>query len=67
MITSHLGRLLADRGLNSKDLNEDTHVSNADIRKLLDGSAHSIEFDVLEAICDYLKCEVGEVLEHSKP
>lgn len=67
MIISNLGRLLSDRGLTAKDLNEDTHLSNASIRKLLDGSAHLIEFDVLEAICDYLNCSVGDVLEHSSP
>ena len=67
MIISNLDRLLSDRGLTSKDLNDDTHVSNASIRRLLDGSAHSIEFDVLEALCDYLECNVGDILEHSKP
>lgn len=67
MITSNLGRLLSERNLTHEDLNEDTHVSNASIRKLLDGSAHSIEFDVLEAICDYLDCGVGDLLEHSTP
>ena len=67
MINCNLKNLLDARKLTSTDLNEDTHITKATIRRLLDGSAHAIDFGVLEAICNYLDCSVGEVLEHSNP
>lgn len=67
MIICHLEKLLTARNLKPADLNDDTNITKGTIRRLLDGSAHAIEFDVLEAICDYLKCSVGDLLEHSDP
>lgn len=67
MIKCNLQKILASRALSHDDLNDDTRVPKATIRKLLDNSARNIEFDELEAICDYLDCTVGELLEHSTP
>ena len=67
MINCNLKNLLAARELTSEDLYQDTHITKATIRRLLDGSAHAIDFGVLEAICDYLDCGVGDLLEHSNP
>ncbi|MGK0375024.1 MAG: putative transcriptional regulator [Arenicella sp.] len=67
MINCNLKNLLESKKRTSEDLNEDTHITKATIRRLLDGSAHAIDFGVLEAICDYLDCTVGDLLEHSKP
>ena len=65
MIICNLGVLLEARNLTIADLREETRVPGATIRRMLDGSAHSIEFDVLEGICDFLECSVGDLLEHS--
>ena len=65
VIICNLGALLKARNITIADLREETHVPAATIRRMLDGSAHSIEFDVLEGICDYLECSVGDLLEHS--
>ena len=67
MINCNLKKLLEAKELTTQHLNEDTHITKATIRRLLDGSAHAIDFGVLEAICDYLDCSVGDLLEHSNP
>ncbi len=67
VIRCNLDELLKNRSLTAKDLHEDTRIPNADIRELLSGRARMIEFDVLEAMCDYLACTVGDLLEHSNP
>lgn len=67
MITNHLDRLLKDKQLSPEKLHVETHVSKSTIRLLLSRKAHSIDFDELEGLCDFLNCSVGELLEHSVP
>ena len=64
MIKSQLFKLLEERNIEIDDLVEELGVTRGTIRHLLDGSARSIEFDVLEGLCDFLKCEVGDLLKH---
>ncbi|RBP50714.1 helix-turn-helix domain-containing protein [Arenicella xantha] len=64
MIKCYLDLLLSKRNINAESLIADTSLSRATVRKLLDGSANEIHFDELEALCDYLKCDVGDLLSH---
>lgn len=67
MIINHLEKLLLDRQITPEKLHEKTRVSKSTIRSLLSYKAHHINFDELEALCDFLDCSVGELLEHSAP
>lgn len=64
MIKCYLSELLEKRRITSVQLVEETNLTQATVRKLLDGSAHAIHFDELEAICDFFGCEVGDLLSH---
>ena len=64
MIQSHLMQLLEERNIEIDDLVDELGITRGTIRHLLDGSARSIDFDVLEGLCDFLKCEVGDLLRH---
>lgn len=64
MIKCFLAERLKERGTTPEKMIERTRLGKADIRHLLDGSARKIHFDVLEAICEYLECDVGDLLSH---
>ncbi len=67
MITNNLDAILKKHELTPEKLHEKTRVSKATIRLLLTEKANHIDFDELEALCDFLDCSVGELLEHSAP
>lgn len=67
MIKSNLDRLLEQHQLSAEKLHEETSLSKATIRHLLSQEANHIDFDELEALCDFFKCNVGDVLEHTSP
>lgn len=62
MIKCNLQKVLEEAHVTPKQLESKTHLSHATIRHLLDGSAHDIHFDVLEALCVFLKCDIGDLL-----
>lgn len=64
MIKSFLAERLKERGTTPEKMIEKTRLGRADIRHLLNDSAREVHFDVLEAICDYLECDVGDLLSH---
>ena len=55
-----LWKKLIDEGLQKKDLTSELGISSATIAKMSKGENVSIE--VLQKICAYLKCDIGDVL-----
>jgi putative transcriptional regulator len=54
--------VLADRKVKSKDLAEHIGITEANLSLLKQGKVKGVRFDTLMAICEYLKCQPGDVL-----
>ena len=47
-----------------KELSEKVGVSNVNLSKMKTGKISAIRFSTLEAICDALNCQPGDILEY---
>jgi putative transcriptional regulator len=63
-IIVNLDAVLAKRKMSLTELSEKVGITMANLSILKTGKARAIRFSTLEAICEVLECEVGEVLEH---
>ncbi len=63
MIIVNLDVVLAKKKVRSKDLAEAINISEQNLSILKTGKARAIRFSTLEAICKYLDCQVGDLLE----
>ncbi len=59
-----LWKLLIDRKMQKKDLAEALSISSATIAKM--GKGDPVSLDVLERICIYLDCNIGDVMSFEK-
>lgn len=62
-----LNVMLASRNAKSKDLAEFIGITEANLSLLKQGKVKGIRFETLEAICTYLDCQPGEILQFIKP
>jgi putative transcriptional regulator len=56
--------VIADRKVKSKDLAEYVGITEANMSLLKQGKVKGIRFDTVERICEYLKCEPGDILKY---
>lgn len=63
-IRINLAVVLAQTGVKSKDLAEYIGITEANLSLLKGGKVKGIRFDTLDAICRYLGCQPGDILEH---
>lgn len=56
--------MLARRKMQSKELAEKLEITQANLSILKTGKAKGIRFDTLEAICKFLDCQPGDILEY---
>lgn len=61
-----LDRVMADRKMSLKELSEKVSVANVNLSKMKTGKISAIRFSTLEAICDVLDCQPGDILEYKK-
>ena len=66
-ITLRLDRVMADRKMSLNELSERVGVANVNLSKLKNGRVSAIRFSTLEAICEVLDCQPGDILEYQKP
>jgi putative transcriptional regulator len=59
-----LDALLVQRKIKSKDLAEYIGITEANLSLLRQGKVKGIRFDTLQAICEYLQCQPGDLLIH---
>ena len=62
-IILRLDRVMADRKISLKDLSDQVGVSNVNLSKMKTGKISAIRFSTLEAICETLHCQPGDILE----
>ena len=65
-IVVNLDIMLAKRKVRSKELAEAVGITEQNLSILKTGKAKAIRFSTLEAICKYLECQPGDILEFSK-
>lgn len=65
-IVVNLDVMLAKRKMQSKELAEKLDITPANLSILKTGKAKGIRFDTLEAICEILQCEPGDIIEYVK-
>ena len=66
-IILRLDRVMADRKMSLNELSERVGVANVNLSKLKNGRVSAIRFSTLEAICEVLDCQPGDILEYQKP
>jgi putative transcriptional regulator len=65
-IILRLDRVMADRKMSLNELSEKVGVANVNLSKLKNGRVSAIRFSTLEAICEVLDCQPGDILEFAK-
>lgn len=65
-IILRLDRIMADRKMNLKELSENVGISYVNLSKIKTGKVQGVRFSTLEAICETLDCQPGDILEFVK-
>lgn len=58
---------MADRKMSLNELSERVGIANVNLSKIKTGKVSAIRFSTLEAICEALDCQPGDILEYSPP
>ncbi len=65
-IVLRLDRVMAARKMSLNELSERVGVANVNLSRLKNGHISAIRFSTLEAICDVLDCQPGDILEFQR-
>ena len=65
-IILRLDRVMADRKLSLKELSEKVGGANVNLSKMKTGKVSAIRFSTLNAICEALDCQPGDILEFQR-
>lgn len=63
-IILRLDRVMADRKISLNQLSTMVGVTNVNLSKMKTGKISAIRFSTLEAICEALNCQPGDILEY---
>ena len=66
-IILRLDRVMADRKMSLNELAERVGIANVNLSKIKTGKVSAIRFSTLEAICEALDCQPGDILEYYPP
>ncbi|MBE7640815.1 helix-turn-helix domain-containing protein [Salegentibacter sp. BLCTC] len=64
-IIINLDKILEDRGIKSNELAEKVEITKANLSILKTGKAKAVRFSTLEAICEALNCQPGDILYYT--
>ena len=65
-IILRLDRVMADGKISLNELSEKVGVANVNLSKLKNGHVSAIRFSTLEALCEALDCQPGDIIEYDK-
>lgn len=65
-IILRLDRVMADRKISLNDLAAKVGIANVNLSKIKTGKISAIRFSTLEAICEALDCQPGDLLEYRR-
>ena len=64
MIRNHLSAILGEKRLKIPTVAQETGLSCTGLRNLYHEKPNGIKFETLDALCQYLGCSVGDLLEY---
>ena len=64
-IVLRLDRMMVERKLSLNELADMVGISNVNLSKIKNNKVNAIRFSTLEAICEVLECQPGDILEFS--
>lgn len=65
MVKNRLRVLLAEKKKKMSDLEKETGLSRSAIRGLYYETSKGVSFKTLDALCEYLNCDVGDILVYN--
>ena len=65
-IILRLDRVMADRKMSLNELSDRVGISNVNLSNLKTGKVKAVRFSTLDAICDVLDCQPGDILEYQR-
>jgi len=65
-IILRLDRVMADRKITLNELAKKVGIANVNLSNIKTGKISAIRFSTLNAICDTLDCQPGDILEFEK-
>ena len=65
-IILRLDRVKADRKISLNELAARVGISNVNLSNLKTGKVKAVRFSTLDAICDVLDCQPGDILEYTR-
>ena len=65
-IIVRLDRIMADRKISLNELAEKIDMSNVNLSNLKTGKMKGVRFSTMEAICEVLNCQPGDIFEFIK-
>lgn len=65
-IIVNLDVMMAKRKMSLNELSERVNITLANLSKLKTGKVKAIRFSTLEAVCEALDCQPGDLFEYSK-
>jgi len=65
-IVLRLDRVMVERRMSLNELAERVGISNVNLSKIKNNRVTAIRFSTLEAICEALDCQPGDILEYQK-
>lgn len=64
MVKCHLSKLLGERKLKIADVVRDTGINRGTITRLYHETAVRVELEVIDQLCEFFGCQVGDLFEH---
>lgn len=59
-----LDRMMVERKISLNELADKVGITNVNLSKIKNNKINAIRFSTLAAICEVLKCNVGDILEY---
>jgi putative transcriptional regulator len=66
-IEIHLDRVMLERKMSLVELSKQVGITNINLSKLKTGKVSAVRLSTLEAICEALDCQPGDILEYTRP
>ncbi|MEX0604250.1 MAG: helix-turn-helix transcriptional regulator [Marinobacter sp.] len=63
MIKCHLSRLMGEKKLKIVDVARETGLNRGTVTRLYHETANRVDLEVVEGLCRYFSCQVGDLFE----
>lgn len=64
MLKCHLSRIMGEKRVKISDVCAATGINRGTLTRLYYEKASRIELEIIDTLCEYLECGVGDLFEH---